>query len=161
MINRFPSNSLVQILKPKLVNVTNGLPLATSCKTNIFNLFNTVTRFNEIYYLENKIGKIKFENSIDNNLTLTNQFDVKTKTIYNLVSITKLQMDIEKKNYKMYERIEINLNPDCPSNLNYKLDINDEIIYSFNKLNYKSNYKINYNYQVKNIFKKINLELKK
>ena len=160
MFSKLPINSLISMLYPYCKNIIKCKPIESTYDTQILNIFNTVTTFNEKYINEKKVNNnIHFTNLINNKLIINRGFD-HTNVKNDLTSHTNLITKLNNTNLKIYEYIHLDLRTDLVPVLHYKLIFNNQIMMNLTKTDYEKKYKIIYDKKnVIEIFNKIKNEI--
>ena len=141
MFSKLPINSLISMLYPYCKNIINCKPIESTYDTQILNIFNTVTTFNEKYINEKKVNNnIHFTNLINNKLIINRGFD-HTNVKNDLTSHTNLITKLNNTNLKIYEYIHLDLRTDLVPVLHYKLIFNNQIMMNLTKTDYEKNTK--------------------
>jgi hypothetical protein len=148
-----PTNSFISLLYPHCINIIKNKPIESVSNTEIKNMFNTVTTFNEKYINKKNISNINFTNLINNKIIINRGFD-HTNVRHDLSSNTNLITQIDKNKFVLHEYIHLDLRTDLIPVLHYKLMFNDKIVMNLTKTDYTENYKIIYDN--KNIIETLN-----
>ena len=138
-----PTNSFISLLYPHCVNIIKNKPIESATITEIKNMFNTVTIFNEKYINKKNISNINFTNVINNKIIINRGFH-HTNVRQDLTSNTNLITQINKSKLILHEYIHLDLRTDLIPILHYKLMFNDKIVMNLTKTDYTENYKIMY-----------------
>jgi len=153
MFKMLPTNSFISLLYPHCINIIKNKPIESVSNTEIKNMFNTVTTFNEKYINKKNISNINFTNLINNKIIINRGFD-HTNVRHDLSSNTNLITQIDKNKFVLHEYIHLDLRTDLIPVLHYKLMFNDKIVMNLTKTDYTENYKIIYDN--KNIIETLN-----
>lgn len=161
MFPKLPTNSLITLLYLNCKNIIKNKPIESVYNTEIKNIFNTVTTFNEKFINKKQISDINFTNIINNKIIINRGFH-HTNVRHDLTSNTNLITKIDKSKLIIHEYIHLDLRTDLIPVLHYKLMFNEKIIMNLTKTDYTENYNIIYdNNNVIETFNKIEKKIKK